>query len=129
MLPLFGFADCTCSISATDWLEASLPGEPSWRSEDTVRFAGILAAHGVDFLDISTSGNHPAQRIARGAAYQVPFSEAVKRAHGDKILVGAVGAIYDGVLAESILEKVRRSSVVCSGGRTDELVLNRARQM
>ena len=119
MLPLFGFADCACSISATDWLEASLPGEPSWRSEDTVRFAGILAAHGVDFLDISTSGNHPAQRIARGAAYQVPFSEAVKRAHGDKILVAAVGQIYDGPLAQRILDQVRVRDVLgaeCASG-------------
>ena len=101
------FADCACSISATDWLEASLPDEPSWRSEDTVRFAGVLAAHGVDLLDLSSGGNHPAQRIVHGAGYQVPFSEAVKRAHGDKILVAAVGQIYDGQLAQSILDKVR----------------------
>ncbi|KIK11866.1 hypothetical protein PISMIDRAFT_689989, partial [Pisolithus microcarpus 441] len=26
-------------ISATDWLEESLPNEPSWRSEDTVKLA------------------------------------------------------------------------------------------
>ena len=39
----------------------------------------------------------------------MPFAAAVKRAHGDKILVAAVGAIYDGPLAQSILEKVRVS--------------------
>ena len=61
----------------------------------------------MDLLDVSSSGNHPAQRIVSGTAYQVPFADAVKRAHGDKIFVAAVGAIYDGVLAQSILDKVR----------------------
>ena len=52
----------------------------------------------------------------------MPLAEAVKNAHGDKILVGAVGVIQDGVLAESILEKVRRSCGVCFEGRTDGLL-------
>ena len=95
------------SVSATDWLEESLPDEPSWRSEDTVRLAELLAAHGVDLLDVSTSGNSPHQRIKTGPGFQAPFAEAVKRAHGDKILVAAVGQIYDGQLAQSILDKVR----------------------
>ncbi|KAI0948189.1 hypothetical protein AcW1_009770 [Taiwanofungus camphoratus] len=90
-------------ISATDWLEESLPNEPSWRSEDTVRFAPILAEHGIDLLDVSTSGVHPAQKIKAGPLYQVPFSEAVKRAAGDKILVGAVGLITTGQQAEQVL--------------------------
>ncbi|OCH87808.1 FMN-linked oxidoreductase [Obba rivulosa] len=92
-------------ISATDWLEESLPNEPSWRLEDTVRLAPILAEHGVDLFDISSSGNHPAQKIKAGPAYQVPFSSAVKAAMGDKILVGAVGSITDGRMAQDILEK------------------------
>lgn len=97
----------TYSISATDWLEESLPNEPSWRSEDTVRFAPILAEHGIDLLDVSTSGVHPAQKIKAGPLYQVPFSEAVKRAAGDKILVGAVGLITTGQQAEQVLSNVR----------------------
>ncbi|KAI0671006.1 FMN-linked oxidoreductase [Trametes maxima] len=92
-------------ISATDWLEESLPNEPSWRSGDTVRLAGILAEHGVDFLDVSTGGLHPAQKIKGGPAYQAPFAEAVKRAHGDKILVGSVGVITDGKTAQGVLDK------------------------
>ncbi|KAI0632054.1 hypothetical protein C8Q77DRAFT_1158732 [Trametes polyzona] len=92
-------------ISATDWLEESLPNEPSWRSEDTVRLAGILAEHGVDLLDVSTGGLHPQQKIKGGPAYQAPFAEAVKKAHGDKILVGTVGNITDGKTAQSVLDK------------------------
>ncbi|RPD54649.1 FMN-linked oxidoreductase [Lentinus tigrinus ALCF2SS1-7] len=92
-------------ISATDWLEESLPNEPSWRSEDTVRLAGILAEHGVDLIDVSTGGVHPAQKIKGGPAYQAPFAEAVKKTHGDNILVGTVGAITDGHTAQGILDK------------------------
>lgn len=95
-----------CRISATDWLDESLPDEPSWRSEDTVRLAGILADHGVDLLDVSTGGLHPLQKIKGGPAYQAPFAEAVKKAHGDKILVSTVGAITDGKTAQGCLDKV-----------------------
>ena len=97
-------------ISATEWLEDGYPNEPSWRSEDTVRLAGILAAHGVDLLDVSTGGNSSAAHIsplATGPGYQVPFAAAVKQAHGDKLLVSAVGAIRDGKFAQSILDEVR----------------------
>ncbi|KAI0653572.1 FMN-linked oxidoreductase [Cubamyces menziesii] len=92
-------------VSASEWLEEVFPDEPSWRIEDTVRLAGVLAEHGVDLIDISSSGNHPAQKIKTGPAYQAHFSEAVKRAHGDKILVSAVGSITDGQLAQSVLNK------------------------
>ncbi|KAI0770470.1 FMN-linked oxidoreductase [Fomes fomentarius] len=93
-------------ISATDWLEETLPNEPSWRSEDTVRLAGILAEHGVDLLDVSTGGIHPAQKITGGPfAYQAQFAEDVKKAHGDKIFVGAVGAITTGKIAQGILDQ------------------------
>lgn len=93
-------------ISATDWLEESLPNEPSWRSEDTVQLAGILADHGVDLIDISTGGGHSQQKIKGGPAFQAPFAEAVKKAHGDKILVTAVGTINTGHLAQEVLDKV-----------------------
>ena len=95
------------SISATDWLETALPYEPSWTSDDTGKFAAILAEHGVDLIDISTSGNSPAQIILKsGPGYQVPFSAEVKAALGDKLLVSAVGGINDGKLAQSILNEI-----------------------
>ncbi|EMD39897.1 hypothetical protein CERSUDRAFT_150644 [Gelatoporia subvermispora B] len=92
-------------ISATDWLEEVLPKEQSWRSEDTVRLAGILADHGVDLLDVSTGGNSPQQKVKGGPAYQAPFAEAVKKVHGDKIIVSAVGSITDGHIAQGVLDK------------------------
>ncbi|KAI6011495.1 hypothetical protein BKA83DRAFT_4573526 [Pisolithus microcarpus] len=93
-------------ISATDWLEESLPNEPSWRSEDTVKLASILADHGVDLLDVSSGGNSPKAVVVRKAvAYQAPFAEAVKKAVGDRILVGAVGSITNGHIAQEVLDK------------------------
>lgn len=94
------------SVSATEWLEEALPNEPSWRVEDTVKLAGILAEHGVDFLDVSSGGNHPkAIMKADSAAYQAPFAQAVKQAIGDKLVVGSVGSINTGKIAQEVLDK------------------------
>ncbi|KAF5334656.1 hypothetical protein D9611_012009 [Ephemerocybe angulata] len=120
-------------ISATDWLEESLPNEPSWRSEDTVRLAPILYEHGVDLLDCSTGGNHEKQRIKGGPAYQTPFAHAVMQGIGAKesfpmntqspmtgngrlprLIVSSVGAITTGPLAEKLLQN-GHLDVVCVG--------------
>ncbi|TCD61076.1 hypothetical protein EIP91_009060 [Steccherinum ochraceum] len=90
-------------ISATEWCEKSLPNEPSWTVEDTVKFAGIIADHGVDLIDLSSGGNSQHQRVEPGHLYQVPFAAAVKKAHGDKILAAAVGGITNGNDAQRIL--------------------------
>lgn len=99
-------------ISATDWMEWS--NEPSWTLKDTVRLASILAKHGVDFLDISSGGNHKAQKIdiAGIVAPHAPFSEAVKREVGDSLIVGAVGGITDGHIAQEILDKGQADAIL-----------------
>ena len=56
-------------ISATDWLEQEKDME-SWKVEDTVRLAEILADRGVDLLDVSSGGNHPLQHPHTGPGYQ-----------------------------------------------------------
>jgi 2,4-dienoyl-CoA reductase-like NADH-dependent reductase (Old Yellow Enzyme family) len=71
--------------------------------EESVRFALLLAEKGVDFLDVTTGGNHPLQKIKPGPAYQAPFAKAIKKAVGDKMLVGTVGAITTGALAEELV--------------------------
>ncbi|KZT66257.1 FMN-linked oxidoreductase [Daedalea quercina L-15889] len=96
-------------VSATDWLEESHLDE-HWGEEDTVRLADVLAAHGVDLLDVSSGGIHPAQKFKLGTLIQhkpmqVPFSAAVRRTHGEKILVAAVGTINTGTLAQSVLDE------------------------
>ncbi|KAJ6014748.1 hypothetical protein N7540_009339 [Penicillium herquei] len=93
-------------VSATDWLETSMPEEKGWKLEDTVEFAKALTEQGaIDLIDISTGGVHSAQKVAGGVAFQTPFATAVKKAVGDKMLVSAVGTINNGNLAEKILNE------------------------
>ena len=56
-------------ISATDWLEQEEDMD-SWKVEDTVLLAEILAANGVDLLDVSSGGLHPKQQVKAGPGYQ-----------------------------------------------------------
>ena len=94
-----------CSISATEWLEQVAPNDPQWRPEDAIRLAPILAEHGVDLLDVSSGGIDSRQRMIVGEAYQAHFAGAIKEAVGEKLLVGSVGGLGSGPVAEKVLEK------------------------
>lgn len=59
----------------------------------------------MDFLDVSSGGNHSKAIIKDGPAYQAPFAHAVKQAVGDKLVVGTVGSITDGKIAQGVLDK------------------------
>lgn len=92
-------------VSATDWLEEE-PDQPSWRLEDTVKFAQALAESGnVDVLDVSSGGTHSSQKVHSKPGFQAPFAVAVKKAVGDKLIVGTVGMIDSGHLANTLLER------------------------
>lgn len=91
-------------ISADDWLSGQEAYPESWTIDQTVKFAPILAQMGVDLLDTSTGGAHPAQKIKGGPGYQAPFAKAVKKEVGDSLLVGTVGSITTGTLAQQLLE-------------------------
>lgn len=81
--------------------------------DDTIKLAGILAERGVDFLDVSSGGSDPSQKVkATPGAYQAPLSEAVKKELKDKMLVGAVGSITTGTLAQEILNKGQADAVL-----------------
>lgn len=93
-------------VSATDWLEESHSGQPSWKLEDTIKFAQALAESGnVDLLDVSSGGVHSDQKVQAGPGFQAPFAVAIKKAVGDKMLVGSVGMIDNATLANSLVEK------------------------
>ena len=77
----------------------------SWKVEDTVKLAEILAEMGVDLLDVSSGGLHPKQKLKTGPGYQAPFSKAVKEKLGDKLAVGVVGTITNGEQAQKLLEE------------------------
>ncbi|TFY60882.1 hypothetical protein EVJ58_g4864 [Rhodofomes roseus] len=91
-------------VSATDWLEKVAPNEASWRSEDTVRLAEVLANHGVDVYDVSSGGLDARQKIEFvEPAYQAPYAEAVKKRVGDRMLVASVGGVTDAHIAQHVL--------------------------
>ncbi|KAJ7236240.1 hypothetical protein C8J57DRAFT_138522 [Mycena rebaudengoi] len=92
-------------ISATDCLEESMPNEPSWRIEDTIKLAPILHAHGVDLLDVSSGFIHPLQKLRGGPAFQAHLSEAVKSSIPAGLLISAVGKITNGIVAQDVLNK------------------------
>jgi 2,4-dienoyl-CoA reductase-like NADH-dependent reductase (Old Yellow Enzyme family) len=110
-----------CSISATEWLEYL--DEPSWTLEDTKRFTSILAAHGVDLVDISSGGNTTKQKISflQSASSQADFSATVRshvitegvtvKGTEAPLLVTAVGGISTGELANSILEEGKADAI------------------
>jgi len=91
-------------ISATDWLDHEGYDGESWTVKDSVKLAGILADHGVDLLDVSSGGNSPHQKIKGGPGYQAPFAKEIKKSVGDKLLIGTVGTITTGTLANELLE-------------------------
>lgn len=90
-------------ISGTDWIEIG------WSIDDSVRLARELQAHGVDLIDTSSGGNHPAD-IPLGPGYQVPLAQ---RIHDETdVLVGAVGLITEPRQAESILLQQQADAVL-----------------
>lgn len=95
-------------ISATDWAPESLGA--SWTLEESVAFARLLKDAGVDLIDVSTGGNHPAQQIPLGPGYQVAHAETVHREAG--IPTGAVGLITSPAQADQIVRNDQASLVL-----------------
>ncbi|MFC5865203.1 NADH:flavin oxidoreductase/NADH oxidase [Acidicapsa dinghuensis] len=92
-LPLF------VRISATDWAPESLGS--SWDLDQSVKLAKLLKEEGVDLVDTSTGGNHPAQQIPVGPGYQVQHAATIRAEAG--ISTGAVGMITEPAQADQII--------------------------
>ena len=88
-------------------MENTFPPEASWKVADTVKFAHLLAEHGVDLLDVSSGGSHLKQELPAviQGAFHAELSEPIKAALGDKLIVGVVGGITTGTLGEEVLQK------------------------
>ena len=95
-------------VSATDWVEGG------WDLEQTIVFANELKARGVDWIDASSGGLSPAQKIPTGPGYQVHLAEAIKAATG--VVTFAVGLIDDAQQAEAILASGQADLVALARG-------------
>ena len=91
-------------VSATDWVEGG------WTPEETVMLAKELKKRGIDYMDVSSGGLSPAQKIPLSPGYQVPFAEKVKKESG--ITTMTVGLIAGYQQAEDIVAS-GKADLVC----------------
>jgi len=82
-------------ISCTDWMEGG------WGPHDSVALARMVGPLGVDLVDCSSGGGHPAASPPMGPGFQTPFAERIRREAG--IPTGAVGLITDPIQADHII--------------------------
>ncbi|MBK0401230.1 NADH:flavin oxidoreductase/NADH oxidase [Limibaculum sp. M0105] len=95
-------------ISATDWVEGG------WDLEGSIALAAALKARGCDFIDVSSGGLSPAQKIDAVHGYQTRFAAEIRRATG--LATIAVGRISDPVQAETILATGQADMVALARG-------------
>ena len=95
-------------ISATDWVEGG------WDLEQSLALAKELDARGCHFIHVSSGGLHPAQKIASGPGYQLPFAEAIKR------------EVAMPVIAVGLITEPRQAEAVLVDGQADAVALARA---
>jgi 2,4-dienoyl-CoA reductase-like NADH-dependent reductase (Old Yellow Enzyme family) len=95
-------------VSATDWVAGG------WDVEQTVTFAQELKKRGVDWIDVSSAGVSPLQKITVGPGYQVTFAQAVKEVTGLPTI--AVGLITEAQQAEDIIASGKADLVALARG-------------
>jgi MFS family permease len=95
-------------VSATDWVEGG------WDLPQTIEFVRALKKRGVDWIDASSGGVSPLQKIPLSPGYQVPFAQGIKEATG--VTTIAVGLITEAKQAEEIV----------ASGKADMVALARA---
>ena len=91
-------------VSSTDWVEGG------WDIAQTIELARELKKRGVDWIDASSGGVSPQQKIPLGPGYQVPFAQALKEATGVNTV--AVGLITQAGQAEDIVAS-GKADLVC----------------
>lgn len=97
-------------VSATDWID----DEPSWTLDQTVVFGKLLKEKGVDWLDVSSAGVSPRQKIPVGPGYQVHLAEAVKQ------------EVDVHTMAVGLITEAQQAQDVVTQGRADMVALGRA---
>jgi NADPH2 dehydrogenase len=95
-------------VSATDWVEGG------WDLPQTIEFAKELKKRGVDWIDVSSGGVSPLQKIPLGPGYQVPLAQGVKQATG--VTTMAVGLITEAKQAEDIVTSGKADMVALARG-------------
>jgi 2,4-dienoyl-CoA reductase-like NADH-dependent reductase (Old Yellow Enzyme family) len=95
-------------VSSTDWVDGG------WDIAQTIELAKQLKKRGVDWIDASSGGVSPLQKIPLGPGYQVQFAEAIKHAIGVNTI--AVGLITEPKQAEDIVASGKADMVALARG-------------
>jgi len=95
-------------VSSTDWVEGG------WDIAQTIELSRELKKRGVDWIDASSGGVSPQQKISLGPGYQVPFAQAIKEATG--LTTIAVGLITEPKQAEEIVSSGKADMVALARG-------------
>ena len=95
-------------VSATDWVEGG------WDLSQTIEFARELQRRGVDWIDASSGGVSPLQKIPLSPGYQVPFAQGIKEA--TSVTTMAVGLITQAKQAEEIVASGKADMVALARG-------------
>ncbi|KAL4884395.1 hypothetical protein BJY04DRAFT_7611 [Aspergillus karnatakaensis] len=131
-LPLF------LRISATEWLEGQPIAEErgTWDINASIELLKYLPEIGVDFLDVSSGGNHKDQKFHTFTDYQIKLAGQLRKeikAAGAKTLVGAVGLITQAEAASEIVQgadadEAHRAESMLSGSEPKADAVLMARQ-
>ena len=95
-------------VSASDWVEGG------WDLPQTIEFVKELKQRGVDWIDASSGGVSPLQKIPLSPGYQVPFAQAIREATG--VTTMAVGLITEAKQAEEIVASGKADMVALARG-------------
>src|SRR6201987_3622409 len=95
-------------VSATDWVEGG------WDLPQTLAFAKELKKRRVDWIDASSGGVSPLQKVPLGPGYQVHLAQAIKEATGLPTM--AVGLITQAKQAEDIVASGKADMVALARG-------------
>jgi len=95
-------------VSGTDWVDGG------WTPDETVILARELMTLGCDYMDVSSGGLDPKQKIPLSPGYQVPFGERVRREVG--IPTMSVGLITGAHQAEEIVSSGKADMVCLARG-------------
>src|SRR4051795_6562305 len=95
-------------VSSTDWVDGG------WDIAQTIELAKELKKRGVDWIDASSGGVSPLQKIPLQPGYQVPFAQAINEATG--VTTMAVGLITEPRQAEEIVASGKADMVALARG-------------
>jgi 2,4-dienoyl-CoA reductase-like NADH-dependent reductase (Old Yellow Enzyme family) len=102
-------------VSASDWMEyLAADGTASWTVPQCTEFVRRAKALGCDFVDVSSGGVSPLQKIEIKPSYQVHFATAIKQACG-------LPTISVGIITEP-----QQANAIVANGEADMVALARA---